>query len=386
MERLKRIVEKPSRLILGLMSGTSHDGVDAALVRLTGFGPSSRVELVVWATYPYPSHLRERIGEAMMGTVEEICRLNFDLGEVFAEAALRLLSEAGIAREEVDLIASHGQTLVHLPPSEGRSGATLQVGEGAVIAQRTGVVTVSDFRVRDLAAGGQGAPLVAYADYVLFHQPGQVAAVQNLGGIANVTLVPDRLEAVIAFDTGPGNALLDEAVRLLTDGREAMDRDGERAARGRADAALLDALLAHPFFVLSPPKSTGRETFGRALVESIRFDHPDLSGEDLLATLTALTVRSIAQAYEQFLLPRFHNLDRVILTGGGCRNPVLVEGIRQALSPIPVVRIDDLGIPHQAKEALSFAILANETLAGRPGNVPSATGAKETVVLGKISL
>jgi anhydro-N-acetylmuramic acid kinase len=260
------------------------------------------------------------------------------------------------------------------------------VGEGAVIAQRTGVVTVSDFRVRDLAAGGQGAPLVPYADYLLFHQPGETVAVQNLGGIANVTLVPDRLDEVIAFDTGPGNALMDEAVRMLTDGREAMDRDGERAARGRVDVALLDAFLAHPYFVLPPPKSTGRETFGRALVESIDFDRPKIRGDDIVATLAALTVRTIAQAYERFLLPRVRQLGRVILTGGGCRNPVLVEGIRQALRPIPVVRIDDLGIPHQAKEALSFAILANETVAGRPGNVPSATGAKEAVVLGKITL
>jgi anhydro-N-acetylmuramic acid kinase len=260
------------------------------------------------------------------------------------------------------------------------------VGEAAVIAQRTGAVTVSDFRPRDLAAGGEGAPLVPYADYLLFHQPGEVLAVQNLGGIANVTLVPDRLEEVIAFDTGPGNALLDEAVRLLTDGREAMDRDGERAARGRVDVALLDALLAHPFYALPPPKSTGRETFGRALVESIYFDRPEIRGDDIVATLAALTVRSIAQAYARFLLPRVPRLARVILTGGGCRNPVLVEGIRQALTPIPVVRIDELGIPHQAKEALSFAILANETVAGRPGNVPSATGAKEAVVLGKISL
>ncbi|HIE53289.1 MAG TPA: anhydro-N-acetylmuramic acid kinase [Armatimonadetes bacterium] len=373
---------------VGLMSGTSADAVDAALVEIKAEGERVQVRLMAFAAYPFPPALREEVlalGEC--GTTAAVCRLNFALGEVFAAAALAVLERAKVAPSEVDFIGSHGQTVYHCPPVGNKPGSTLQLGEPSVIAERTGITTVAEFRYRDLAAGGQGAPLVPYVDWLLFRDPGKSRAVQNIGGIANVTYLPagGGLEEVLAFDTGPGNMLIDGLVRALTQGQETCDWNGRQAARGRVEPGLLRELLAHPFFAQVPPKSTGREAFGEPMVTQMLAEgrRRGLKADDLIATATALTVETIAQSYERFLLPR-GPVEEVILSGGGAANPTLRRMLKARLGPIPVRLSDEFGLPSETKEALVFAVLAWETLRGRPSNVPSATGAKRPVVLGKI--
>ena len=385
MKRLLKIAGKEERLIIGLMSGTSHDGVDAALVSIKGNGIRTRVNLLHYLHYPYPAAIKKKIERAFEGCTEDICRLNFDLGEIFARTALECIGESEIPKDDLDIIASHGQTIHHIPPREGTSGSTLQVGEADVIAERTGIVTISDFRKRDMAVGGQGAPLVPYADFLLFREEGKTRASQNIGGIANVTLVTEEAENVKAFDTGPGNALLDEAVKILSAGEKDFDMDGAWAQTGDIDRVLLNRLMSHPYLEFAPPKSTGRETFGKKLVEEIITGNPSMLPEDLLATLTSFTARSIHRAYEDFILTQ-QPLDEIIVSGGGCKNRYLFSLLSDAFKKTSVTPIEELEIPCTAKEAISFAILANETVTGMPGNLPSATGAAKYVVLGKISL
>jgi anhydro-N-acetylmuramic acid kinase len=341
--------------------------------------------------------LRERIVKAgVNGTVREICELNFVLGEEFARAALNLLRRAGLRPSRVTAIGSHGQTVHHLP--SGQPPSTLQIGEAAVIAERTGITTISDFRVRDMAAGGQGAPLVSYADWALFTDTAQPRLIQNIGGIANVTFLPRQacLEQVLAFDTGPGNMVIDGVVGALSSGRQAYDRGGGLARQGRVCQPLLAELMAHPFFQRRPPKTTGREEFGeqpfiRSILASAR--RRRLCRPDIIATVTALTAASIADAYRRFVFPRLSNRDRgklqVILGGGGTRNRTLLSMLAANVKQLGVgaewLSHEDFGIPNAAKEALAFAILAYQTLAGRGGNVPSATGARRAVVLGKVT-
>jgi anhydro-N-acetylmuramic acid kinase len=373
--------------IVGLMSGTSLDGVDAALVEVEGTGEADVTARVVRSlTVEYPPARREAIHAAIVaGSAEALCGLHADLGEWLAEAAIRVCEAAGVALDSVDAIGSHGQTVWHRPPSAQTRGATLQLGDAATIAERTGVAVVSDFRTRDVAAGGQGAPLVPWVDRVLFAAEGRARALQNIGGIGNVTRVPPRgsAEPVFAFDTGPGNALIDAVVELATDGRAAFDRDGRLAARGEVDEALLAELLRHPYFAAQPPKSTGREEFGRPfvarLVEAVR-PEGDRDWLDLAATLTELTARSIAEAYRRWLLPR--GVDEAVITGGGARNPTLVARIRALLDPLPVLDGAALGIDADAKEAVAFALLAWAHLRGIPANEPGATGAAGPRVLG----
>jgi len=379
LKRLIDIYNKPVRTVVGLMSGTSHDGVDAAVARIKGSGGKSTVELVSHSHVPYPDRLRADVGGAMDGPTSLVCRLNFELGEFFAKAALKAIEKAGLRPDDVDLIGSHGQTIYHIP-----AGSTLQIGEGAVIARRTGVLTISDFRTADVAAGGQGAPLVPLADWIIFKKPGEVTALQNIGGIANVTVVTESLDDVTGFDTGPGNALIDEAVRILSSGRFLIDKGGKLARSGKFIPKLLDNLLAHPYYKMKPPKSTGRETFGRPMAAAIISKNRHAGMGDMLSTLTHLTARSIKAAYDDFVFPA-HRPDRVVVCGGGARNGFLVSLIEELFAGIPVSTIDDLGVPAEAREALCFAVLANETVAGNPGNVPKVTGAKHPAVLGKVS-
>jgi anhydro-N-acetylmuramic acid kinase len=374
-------------LIVGLMSGTSLDGVDAALVEIEGEGVEDvRFQLVHWLTLPYDDARRAAIHNGILaGTAEALCGLHADLGEWLAEAVVRVCEEAGVARERVAAVGSHGQTLWHRPPAEGRRGATLQLGDPATIAERTGCAVVADFRTRDVAAGGQGAPLVPWVDRVLFSLPGQARALQNIGGIGNVTWVPPRgsAESGLAFDTGPGNALMDAAVELATAGRLTYDRDGRLGAQGEVDAALLADLLRHPYFAQEPPKSTGREEFGRPFVERlVQTVQPegDRDWLDLVATLTELTARTIAGAYHRWVIPR--GVDEVVLTGGGARNPTLVNRIRALLDPLKVSGGEVLGLDPECKEAVAFAVLAWAHLRGIPANVPAATGAAGPRVLG----
>src|SRR5690606_15087066 len=301
------------------------------------------------------------------------------------EAVLRVCAEAEVPLEEVEVIGSHGQTVWHRPPEGGRRGSTLQLGDPATIAERTGIAVVSDFRARDVAAGGHGAPLVPWVDQALFALPDRARALQNIGGIGNVTWVPRRgsAESPLAFDTGPGNALMDAAVELATGGGLRYDRDGQLAARGTVDEELLQELLRHPFFAQEPPRSTGREAFGRPfvqrLVEAVR-PEGDQDWLDLIATLTELTARTIADAYRRWVLPL--GAEEVVLTGGGARNPSLVGRIRELLSPLPVREGAVLGVDAAAKEALAFAVLAWAHVHRIPANVPTATGAAGPRVLG----
>lgn len=376
------------------MSGTSVDGIDAVLMDLDGAPPRLQWRLLHHTHFAYPPALRAEIFACFRpehGTVDRLCALNFALGRAFAEAALACAREAGVQPAAVDLIGSHGQTLWHTPT--GSAASTLQLGEPAVIAEATGITTVSNFRARDMAAGGQGAPLVAYVDALLLGHPTLARTAVNIGGIANFTYLPaastpDSRPAPgfgMAFDTGPGNMLIDDAVRRATEGKLEFDRDGAIAARGRASDVLFEELMDHPYFVAPPPKTTGREVFGAQLGEQIwaRGHELGLRGEDVVATVTLLTAASIAHAHRTFLerIP-----DEVIVSGGGARNGALMRLLAEQLRPARVLVSDALGLPVEAKEAMAFAVLAYETWHGRAGNWPAATGASHPVVLGSITL
>lgn len=373
--------------VVGLMSGTSLDGIDAAIVDIDGTTVDDvAVRTAGFLSVPFSDAQRTAgHGAIVAGTAEALCGLHADLGEWMADAVLRVCAESGVAIESVDAIGSHGQTVWHRPATGGRRGATLQLGDAATIAERTGRPVIHDFRTRDVAAGGQGAPLVPWVDQLLFALPDRARALQNLGGIGNVTRVPRREspEPVFAFDTGPANSLIDAAVEIATDGRHRFDRDGRLAARGTVDQALLAELLRHPYFAAEPPKSTGREEFGRPFVERlVEAVHPegDKDWMDLIATLTELTARTVADAYARWIIPQ--GIDEVVLTGGGARNPTLAGRIRELLAPIPVTDGAVLGVDGDAKEAVAFAVLAWAHLNRIPANVPAATGAAGPRVLG----
>lgn len=374
--------------VVGLMSGTSLDGIDAALVEVEAAGDGVDWRLIAAETVPYSAARREEIHGVVSGAgVESATRLHARLGEWFAEAVVAVCRAGGVGVTELDLVGSHGQTVWHHPPEGGSRGATLQLGCPATIAERTGVAVVSDFRSRDMAAGGEGAPLVAWVDRLLFSTD-RPRVLQNIGGMANMTLVPPvgSGDDVVAFDSGPGNALIDAAVHLATGGAQPYDTDGEWARRGTVDEALLAELLAHPYFERPPPKSTGREMFGRAYVERLVERSPRSSPgawADLIATLTALSARSIAGAIERWAAPGPGG--EVVVTGGGGRNPALVEMLTAELAPLPVRADDVLGLPSDAKEAVAFAILAWAHVTGRTGNVPGVTGAAGPRLLGSLT-
>ncbi len=375
-------------LIIGLMSGTLLDGIDAALVRFSGMKPQPTWRLEAFRSTPYTHAQRERIHDAMVaGDAAVLCRLHADLGEWFAEAALELCRAAGVAAADIAAIGSHGQTLWHEPPTPTRRGATLQLGCAATIAERTGIPVISDFRSRDVAAGGQGAPLVPFADRLLFAADAPRVLV-NIGGMANLTRVPAAHvnEPLLAFDTGPGNALIDAAVQLATQGEATFDAAGARAARGHIDAGLLAELRADPFFAEAPPRSTGRERFGRPRVQSLVArvtPAGDAAWCDLIATLTAFTAVTIADAVRRWILPL--GAEQVIVSGGGARNPVLLAMLRAELQPLPVLEAQAVGIDADAKEAVAFAALAWAHLAGVPASVPEVTGARGARVLGSLT-
>jgi anhydro-N-acetylmuramic acid kinase len=375
-------------IVVGLMSGTSVDGIDAALVELDGSATAVDWRLMAFETFPYPRDHRDEIHAAITsGDPETLTRLHARLGEWFAEAVLTVCRSAGVGLPDVDLVGSHGQTVWHHPPQEGLRGATLQLGCPATIAERTGIPVVSDFRSRDMAAGGEGAPLVPWADQLLFTGD-QTRVLQNIGGMANLTRLPPAGsdDPVIAFDTGPGNALIDAAVELATGGDQLFDRDGEWARRGSIDDTLLAELLEHPYFQRPPPKSTGRETFGRAYVASLVERITPVSRDDwadLIATLTAFTAHTIAGAVIRWAHPG--PAGELVVTGGGSLNPVLVEMLSAALETVPVRTGDALGLRPEAKEALAFALLAWAHVRGVPGNLPEVTGAAGPRVLGSLT-
>jgi len=382
---LEAIRSKPARFVIGLMSGSSCDGVDAALVRIKGTGAGLRLKFVSHLTVPYSQNLRNRLLNTHI-PAQDVCLLNFEIGERLAEAALTLLRSATADGHTVDFIASHGHTLAHVPPRGAEAACgTLQIGESAVIAERTRLPVVSDFRPRDMAAGGQGAPLVPYADWVLFSPMKHPVACLNIGGIANFTLVTQEFSDVFAFDTGPGNMVIDGTVRLLTRGMQQMDEDGILAARGRVVQEFLDYLLSHPFLARKPPKSTGREEFGvDVYLRDALASRKDQSFEDMVTTVTTAVANSITNAFDEFIKPRCE-VEQIIVSGGGAYNRTLLGFIRNALPGIMVRTSDQYGLPSKAREAIAFAILGNETMCGTPANVPQATGANRPVLLGKIT-
>lgn len=374
--------------VMGLMSGTSADGVDAALVELYGAPPNLEWQILGHTAIAFPAPLRERIltsSNPNTSSVDKLCALNFALGEFYAEVVIRAAADAGFALNQIDLIGSHGQTVWHAPA--GPEASTLQIGEAAVIAEKTGIPVISNFRPRDIAAGGQGAPLVSYVDSLIFRHDTQYRALQNIGGIGNVTFLPPRCmpnEPVIAFDTGPGNMLIDDAAARISAGHLTFDVDGKIAAAGKVHHGLLDELLGDPYFQKPPPKTTGREYFGKEFADHFWETAQSLkmSDEDSLATLTQLTASSIAWAYQTHLpgLP-----DEIILSGGGARNKTLLRMLSGQLPSSTIILIDDLGVTSEQKEAFAFAILAYETWHRRPGNLPEATGADHPAILGNIT-
>ncbi len=371
------------------MSGTSLDGTDVAFAEIDVRDadpkrPRLDVRLVASGFAPYPARLRERLQALRHGQptpIAEVAALHYELGDVYAEAVENVAADADVSLAEVAAVGLHGQTVWHAPPSSGASIlSTLQLGQPVVLAERLGVTVVSDFRARDIAAGGEGAPLVPFADFVLLAAPGEDRVILNIGGIANVTWLPadGDLDDVLAFDTGPGNLIVDGLAAARTG--QPFDADGALAASGTSDDALLAELLDLSYFALPPPKSTGAELFDAAFVAKLLASR--LSPADLMATATALTVQSIARALADFL-PRLPV--RVIVGGGGAHNQTLMAGLRATLPAVAFDTHDAHGIPGDAKEALAFALLACATLNGIPSNVPSATGARGRRVLGTVT-
>ena len=409
-------------LVLGLMSGTSADGIDVALARISGAPPRLDAKLLGHTSVQFPAALRKeilRVAEQQSITAGELSQLNFRLGEVFADAALTACRRVRVPAKRIALIGSHGQTIFHQgkPAShlDRATASTLQIGEPAVIAARTGITTVGDFRPADIALGGQGAPLVPYADYLLYRHPKLGRVSLNLGGIANITVIPAAAKPsqVFAFDTGPANMLIDGLVQHFTHGRQRFDKDARLARQGRSIPALLNDLMRDPYLKLPPPKSTGREYYGQAYVKKVLAlgKKHRAKPNDFIRGATVFTALSVVDALNRYVLPKT-KIHQLIVSGGGAHNPLILAQLAAVLgtadaqrSPLPLVGAQHaapylgkrststgiqilpssaLGISEDAKEAFAFAILAYETFHQRPSNLPSATGAHRPAILGKI--
>lgn len=379
MKDLIRLLEKKERRILGVMSGTSLDGVDLAYVRLKGTGPGAELELIEFDTVPMPTSVRDLIQGGFQASTRELCQINFDLGNFFADTLSGFCAEKRIKETELDAVGFHGQTLYHI-----HRRSTLQSGEADIIAQRLNTVVVSDFRSADIAAGGSGAPLVPYLDRLLFHDRKENTVLLNLGGIANLTYLPKIPGSpVVAFDTGPANAVLNELVTIISGGTDSCDRDAVYSQQGKTDPELLEKLLKDGYFTRPLPKSTGRETYGAAFVKSLLADHPGLPREDLLRTLVSLIATSIQDACETYL----GAIDKIWVSGGGVHHPLLMNELRERFGQSRISPFKEIkGITVDSKEAVAFALLAHERLNGTPSNVPEVTGAERPVCLGKLSI
>jgi len=388
---------KEVRHVVGMMSGTSVDGVDAALVEISGTDSEPKVKLLAFENKPYPPQVREKIFSLFTpanATVDKVGYMNFLLGEIYAKSALSVIEKAGMKPEEIDVIGSHGQTIWHAPIPESPDGIpvayTVQIGEGSVIAERTGILTVSDFRVADMAAGGQGAPLVPFSEYLLYRREKETILLQNIGGIGNMTVMPAGAKPrdVFAFDTGPGNMIIDAVISAVTGGEKTYDAGGETAAKGKVCNALLDILKEEPYYRQPLPKTTGREHFGVQYTEKILswWKENPIPVEDLLATVTDLTAYSIADAYERYVLPKYR-ASEIIVGGGGSYNATLLRFMKERFAPhgVAVRTQEDLGLSSDAKEAVAFALMADCCMRGRANTLPSVTGAEHPAVMGKIS-
>ncbi len=378
------------KLVVGLMSGTSLDGIDAVLLRVWGSGTSTRFAQLAYREHPFPRGLRRmllRNSVPETSRIDDIARLDLLLPQLYADAVSALARKARIPLNTIALIGSHGQTIHHLPRPVKMFGktvrATLQIGNPSALATLTGIPTVGDFRVADMAAGGEGAPLVPYFDWLVFRSRTKGRLLLNIGGIANVTVLPGNCTApdVVAFDTGPGNMLVDGLMQRFY--RRQFDRGGETARRGNVLPGLLRRLAGHPYFRRKPPKSTGREMFGELLIEEILSRAKGERAEDVIHTVALLTPLAVFDAYERFIRRRLP-VDEIIVSGGGARNLFFLESLRELFGGVAVGTADAYGISGDAKEAICFAILANETIAGHPANLPRATGARRPVVLGAV--
>lgn len=390
---LSEIMQKKERLVIGLMSGTSADGVDAALVHIEGCKENTKLRLIACISVPFEKEVRERIlkiAEGDYGGSAELCRMNARLGYLYLDACKRVCREADVKENSVDLVGCHGQTVYHQPSPENYLGqaltSTLQIGDPSVICEGLGTIVVSDFRVRDMAAGGQGAPLVPYTEYLIYRDPCRNIALQNIGGIGNITYIPKGagLGDVTAFDTGPGNMLIDASVSRYSQGRLLFDEGGRIASSYAWDERLLSWLMEDPYLKEKPPKTTGRERYNREFVEKVYAKAASLGVDDgeVLATLTRYTALAIAFSVKE-LLPEIP--ERLIVGGGGSYNLTLLRFLRELLPETEVVTNEEIGWNSDAKEAVAFAILANETVSGMCNNAPGATGAAHPVIMGKIS-
>ncbi len=390
MNVLERVSKKKKKLIVGLMSGTSADGIDAVLVEVRGSGPKTRLKQLAFATYPFPAPLTRLIlrnSDSRTARLDDIARLNVFLGVLFAEAAKRIIRQGGKSREEVDLIGSHGQTIQHLPAARRLYGedirATLQIGNPSVIAKRAGIATVGDFRLGDVAVGGTGAPLVPFVDHLLLRSQKKNRALLNIGGIANITLLPagGSLDSVIAFDTGPGNMVIDYLARNLFG--KSYDVGGRIASRGMLLPSVLNWMADHAYLRRPPPKSTGRELFGESFAKKLLLRSRGQRREDIVATASEFTALSVYLGARKFF-PRAVFPSELLVSGGGSRNNYIMHALRRYFAGATVSTTDATILPARPKEAICFAILANETIAGNPSNVRRVTGAKKATVLGTI--
>ncbi len=392
MKRLTDLFEKKRRLVIGLMSGTSLDGIDAALVDIDGSGMDMKLRQIDFLTAPFPPGFKDFVlknSQSSTSDVADIARLNFLMAQLYADAVNELCSHAGISSRDVDLIGSHGQTIQHLPDKVnmfGKTvGATLQIGDPSVLAKLTGIVSIGDFRVGDVALGGQGAPLVPYFDYLVFHSKKRTRGLLNIGGIANITYMREGCgaEDVVAFDTGPGNMVIDQLTTELFG--KPYDANGEIASTGDIQKDMIDVLMREEFIRTVPPKSAGRERYGRAFVSSLLAQFGDCRKEDLVATVSEFTSLSVYQNYVLFLEPE-GNIDELVVSGGGTHNTFILDSLRRHFAGASVKIADDIGISSDAKEAVCFAVMANETISGHATNLRRVTGASKGTLLGKICL
>lgn len=385
---------KKIKFVIGLMSGTSVDGVDVVLIEINGSGVKTRLNQLGFITYPFPKNLREMIlrnAETNGGNVTDICKLNFLIARVYVNAIKSLCRKIKFPLNKIDLIGSHGQTVHHLPKKEKMFGygtsSTLQIGDPSVIAKLTGVLTIGDFRVGDVALGGEGAPLVPYFDYIIFHSKKVNRALLNIGGISNFTILnkKSKVDEILAFDTGPGNMLIDYLTKRYFD--KDYDKDGRFARKGKLNSNLFEFLKKNDNFIeRKPPKSTGREYYGKDFLNKIADKFIMLPNEDVIRTAAMFTAYAVYKNYQKFIAKKT-KIDELIVSGGGARNPVIMEYLKKYFGrTIEVKNIESLGISSDAKEAICFAVLANETISGNAANIPCVTGASRKTILGKICL
>ena len=373
---------------IGIMSGTSLDGIDVALCKIKGFGLDTDIKLVKLKTYPYSDDLLADIKKSLnlkTSDAQLLCSLNFKLGKEYALATNALIKEVGLDNSDINFISNHGQTIYHQTKSkDGLVKSSLQLGDAATIAYECKTTVVSNFRAGDIAAGGDGAPLVPFVDYLLYRSKDKSIALHNVGGIANTTILPRNcsIEGVTAFDTGPGNMMINQAMEVLYD--KAYDNNGDIASTGNLIAEMFDELMTHDYLSQEPPKSTGRELFGVEYTDSIMKKYSNQLNENIVHTLTVFAAESIIKAYKDFVLPA-QDLDQIIFTGGGAYNKFLIDYIKSQLPTIEVLTFEDVNENSDAKEAIAFAVLGNETLNHNYNNCPSATGARGKVVLGQVN-